>query len=112
MTVKEALNSEKAKEWEESIKEEANNFLKRQSWKKISRKEVTKMGRKIIKCKTILKTKVEADKTCRFKTRMTIQGDIFTRGDRNFYKNGNKNLFIRSRRVTRKQRHQIQDRHD
>jgi len=57
VTVKEALNSEKAKEWEESIKAEANNFLKRQNWKKVSRNKVTQMGRKIFKCKTIFKKK-------------------------------------------------------
>jgi len=80
VTVKEALNSEKAKEWVESIKAEANNFLKRQSWKKVSRNKVTQMGRKIIKCKTIFKTKVEADKSCRFKTRMTMKGFMLQPG--------------------------------
>jgi len=73
VTAKEALNSEKAKEWEDSIKAEANNFHKK-SWKKVSRNKVTQMGRKSIKCKIIFKTKVEADKSCRFKIRMTMKG--------------------------------------
>ena len=38
------------------------------------------MGRKIVKCKTIFKTKIEPDKTCRFKTRMTMKGFMLQPG--------------------------------
>ena len=38
------------------------------------------MGRKIVKYKTIFKTKIEADKTCGFKTRMIMKGFMLQPG--------------------------------
>ena len=58
-TIEEALNSNDSKKWDNSIRSEINNFLKRNSWEYVSREEAIKAGRKLIPCKWIFKIKNE-----------------------------------------------------
>jgi hypothetical protein len=62
-SLKDALSGPKAAEWEESIKYEINNFLKRDAWKKIPLSQVQAEGRKPIRTKTVFKIKDEQDGT-------------------------------------------------
>ena len=74
ITIQEALDGSDSAMWDTSIKSEANNFLKRKSWKYVSRDEVLKMGRKLIPCKWVFKIKHEIDNSLRYKTRLCVKG--------------------------------------
>lgn len=73
-TIKEALDGSDSAMWDTSVKSEVNNFLKRKSWKYVSRDEVLKMGRKLIPCKWVFKIKHEIDNSLRYKTRLCVKG--------------------------------------
>ncbi len=79
-TVNEAMNTDRWEEWKKGIKAEAYNFEKRQSWKRRLRHKILQMGRKIVKCKTIFKTKIETDLSYRFKVRFTMKGYMLQAG--------------------------------
>ena len=70
----EALNGPERDWWLPSSIAEVNNFLDRGSWKFVPREAVKKLGRKLIKTKTIYKKKDEADGTVRYKTRIVSKG--------------------------------------
>ena len=59
ISIEEALNSNDSERWDNSIRSEINNFLKRKSWEYVSREEAIKEGRKLIPCKWIFKIKNE-----------------------------------------------------
>jgi Reverse transcriptase (RNA-dependent DNA polymerase) len=58
--------------WSEAIKQEINNFLKRQVWKKFPRDQL--QGRKPLKSRWVFKKKTEADDTIRYKARVVVKG--------------------------------------
>jgi hypothetical protein len=68
------LSGPKAVEWEESIKDEINNFLKRDAWKKVPLSQVQAEGRKPIRTKTVFKIKDKQDGTKRLKSRIVSLG--------------------------------------
>ena len=53
---------------------EINNFMKRGSWKKVSRKESESEVRKIIPCKWVFNIKYELDNRVRYKTSLCVKG--------------------------------------
>ena len=73
-TIQEALSSDDAKEWEESIKGEIMNFLNRKAWTQVPMSQVMSEGRKPVGTKTVFKIKDEHDGTKRRKTRIVTQG--------------------------------------
>jgi hypothetical protein len=72
---KQAMNGPEKEKWKESIKQEFDNFLSRNAWKKVSRHEVVNQKkRKLITTKFVFKKKVEQDKSIRYKTRCVTRG--------------------------------------
>jgi hypothetical protein len=72
---KEALQGNEKEQWTQSIKNEINNFLKRNAWEKVSREKVTmQMKRKLIKTKWIFKKKLLQDGSIKFKSRVVSKG--------------------------------------
>jgi len=70
----EAINDKQEGElWKKSATAECNNFLKRNTWKIVLRKDVLK-ERRIIPCKEVFKRKDEIDGTIRLKTRIVSMG--------------------------------------
>ena len=47
-TIQEALQGPEAEQWKESAKEELDNFIKRKSWRFVSREEAKRYGKKVI----------------------------------------------------------------
>lgn len=70
----EALNGPERNWWLPASIAEVNNFLDRGSWKFVPKEAVKKLGRKLVKTKTIYKKKDEPDGTVRFKTRIVSIG--------------------------------------
>ena len=68
------MQSDQRNEWIASAKEEFNNFLSRNAWKKVSRDKVIETGRKILGTKKVFKIKHEQDGSTRYKTRDVLKG--------------------------------------
>ena len=64
--------------WVPSAKEEINNFLSREAWKKFPREALK--SRKPIPVKWIFKIKIEQDGTLRFKSRIVLKGYVMIPG--------------------------------
>ena len=58
--------------WAKAIKQEINNFLKREVWKKFPRNRL--QGMKPLKSRWVFKKKVEQDKSIRYKARVVVKG--------------------------------------
>ncbi len=74
-SMKEALSGPNSKEWEKSIRNEIENFLKRKAWKKVLREKVLReKNRKLITTKWIFKKKDLQDGTIKLKSRVVSRG--------------------------------------
>ena len=73
-TIKQALTCKDRELWRKSAIAEVNNFLKRKSWKFISKSVAYAQGRKLIGVKWVFKVKNEADYALRYKSRVVSSG--------------------------------------
>ena len=73
-TITQALTSKDKELWRRSAIAEVNNFLKRNSWKFITKSIVKAMGRKLIGVKWVFKIKDESDYSLRYKSRVVSKG--------------------------------------
>jgi hypothetical protein len=74
-TYKEALVGPDADKWKEAMKKEIENFIKRDAWKMVPRKQMKERGRKPVTPKWIFKKKKEAT-GIRFKARTCARGFV------------------------------------
>ena len=73
-TIRQALTCEDKELWRKSATAEVNNFLKRNSWKFVSKEKVKRLGRKLIGVKWVFKVKSEPDYSFRYKSRVVSKG--------------------------------------
>jgi hypothetical protein len=73
-TFKEAWNGKDGEKWKPSMGKEVMNFLNRKAWTKITREEIDKSGKKILKVKWVFKMKDEQDGSIRYKSRIVTKG--------------------------------------
>ena len=74
ITLKEALAGPERKEWRKAAINEVMNFVKRGSWRKIHRTQVSKLGCQPIPLKWVFKKKNEHDGSIRYKARIVVKG--------------------------------------
>ena len=79
---KQAVNGPQKNQWLQASKDEVNNFLKRGSWSKVSRKVAQREGRKIVHTKWVYKKKDEQDGSTRYKVSSNDTGMDMGTGSR------------------------------
>jgi len=76
----EAVTGPEESQWRKASIDEVNNFIKRCSWQKVSRKVAKREGRKIVHTKWVYKKKDEPDGSVRYKGRIVTKGFMQTPG--------------------------------
>ena len=71
---KEAMKGDESKQWTVAIKNEINNFYKRNVWKMVPRDNLK--GRKPLGTRWVFKKKSEQDKSIRYKGRIVVKGYV------------------------------------
>lgn len=71
---KQAMYGNEKNKWQESMKKEIENFLKRKAWKRVDRRTVAEAGRKPVGTRWVYKIKQEQDGSRRYKSRGVVQG--------------------------------------
>ena len=73
-TIDQALSGPESVQWNESMKDEVKNFLKRKAWKAVPIERVKEEGRKLVKTEAVFEKKDEQDGTTRHKSRLCTKG--------------------------------------